>query len=89
MERRQQIIEGIRTRLPFGTDSEIELREDSALADVGLNSLHLITVLLELQREYRLGDDWWTQGGMPNTVGELVNLVERGLSQQTHAVSGA
>ena len=76
---RRQIIEQVRNLLPLGVGAEIELHEELALADLGLNSLHLITTLLELQRRYGFGDEWVAPTRMPCTVGELVTLVERGL----------
>ena len=75
-----QIVERIRNQLPSGASGEVEIMEESALTDLGVNSLHLITALLELQREYGPSDDWFAQVCMPSTVGELVTLVERGLS---------
>ena len=79
MDRRRQIIERLRNQLPFGIGTDIEIHEEAPLVDLGLNSLHLVTTLLELQREYGLGDEWFAEVAMPCTVGELVTLVERGL----------
>jgi hypothetical protein len=81
MEGRRQIIERVRNLLPSGVGHQLDMSEESVLSDLGLNSLHLITALLELQREYNLSDEWCTRAPMPCTVGELVTLVERGLSR--------
>jgi acyl carrier protein len=77
---RDDIITRIRANLPFGADSNSEVREESLLADIGVNSLHLITMLLVLQQEYSLDVDQVTPTDMPTTVGDLVTLVERGMA---------
>ena len=80
MDRRQQIMERIRSLIPDSADPDIAFQEESVLTDFGVNSFHLIAILFELKREYGLSDEW-IPSRMPSTVGELVALVECGLSQ--------
>lgn len=75
---RQTIVRLIKANLPFGADDDSDIGEASILADLGVDSLHLITMLLELQREHDFDVGSLTQYGMPATVGDLVSLVERG-----------
>jgi len=80
MSNRAQIVTRIRAALPFGTDNDVKLTDESVLADLGVSSVHLITMLLTLHREYGLDLAQMTHDQMPSTVGELVALVERGAS---------
>ena len=80
MSSREDIIARIRSALPFGADTNVKLADELVLADLGVTSVHLITMLLTLQREYGLDLAQMTYAGMPSTVGELVTLVERGAS---------
>jgi acyl carrier protein len=73
---REDIISRIKAALPSGTDPHFEVLEESALSDLGVSSIHLITMLLTLRREYGLDIDQVTYARMPSTVGELVSLVE-------------
>jgi hypothetical protein len=82
MDRRREIIDRLRNQLPVGVGADIEIHEELSLVDLGLNSLHLITTLLELQREYGLGDEWFADARAPCTVAELVSLVESGLTDK-------
>lgn len=77
MESRDNIIARVRSHLPFASDPSYEICEESALAELGIDSLHLITLLLTLQDEYRLDVDEMLRLGMPVTVGDLVTLLER------------
>lgn len=76
METRAEIISRIRAHLPFASESDCEVHEDSVLADLGVGSLHLITMLLALQEEYGIDPQKMVDSGMPATVGELVALIE-------------
>jgi acyl carrier protein len=82
METRENIIARIRNHLPFGSDPDCAVREESVLADLGVNSLHLITMLLTLQQEYSFDVDRAAQSGLPTTVGELVTLIEHGMAAE-------
>lgn len=83
MRTRNEIITRIRAHLPFAADAGCDISEQSELADLGVNSLHLITMLLSLQREYSLDIDRATElGTMPATVGELVTMVEQGMRRE-------
>jgi acyl carrier protein len=77
MSARDEVIARIRENLPFNSDSETMLDERDALSDLGVTSLHLITLLLTLQDEYGLDIDRATSAGMPATVGELVSLIQQ------------
>jgi acyl carrier protein len=74
---RDAIIARISATLPFGADPS-ELEEDRLLSDLGVTSLHLITLLMTLQQDYSLDVDQMIQAGMPTTVRELVTLIEQG-----------
>ncbi|MGC3982795.1 MAG: phosphopantetheine-binding protein [Steroidobacteraceae bacterium] len=67
----------IKQHLPFGSDLQEEIGGNTLLAELGLDSLHLITLLLTLQREYSIDMASLTQDGTPETVSDLVALVER------------
>ena len=82
LETRQRIINRIKTHLPFGADANCDIREDSVLADLGVDSLHLITLMLTLQEEFSFDTDSAEQSGLPTTIGDLVALVESGLGER-------
>lgn len=75
MSTRAVIVERIRAEIPAagGPDG---FGEDSDLANLGMTSLHLITVLMQLQQEYDFSMDALLDAGLPKTVGDLVTLVE-------------
>jgi acyl carrier protein len=76
---RNDIIAAIRACLPFAADPACEVREESVLAELGVNSLHLITLLLTLQQDYAFDIDRITQLGLTMTVGDLATVIERGV----------
>jgi acyl carrier protein len=76
MDARKELLGRIRVHFPPGIDPSLELHDDSVLADFGLTSLHLITLVLTLQDEYGLEIDDLVEHGMPVTVGDLLTLVE-------------
>ncbi len=78
-ERRQAILASIKANLPFGADPHCTIEEGSVLADFGVNSLHVITLLLSLQQEYSLDVDQMDRIEMPATVGDLAQLVEHAM----------
>ena len=73
---RTSILAAIRAQLPYPIEEGYELTESSLLADLGVTSLHLITLLLALQQDYALDPDRASRVGMPETVGELISFVE-------------
>jgi acyl carrier protein len=81
-ETRQDIISRIRVHLPFGADPSCEVREEAVLADLGVNSLHLITMLLTLQQEFSLDVELVTLRRLPTTVSDLVTLIEQGMPNE-------
>jgi acyl carrier protein len=76
METRESIIARIKDNLPFAEDPDSPIRDESVLADLGVNSLHLITMLLALKQEYSLDLESMARYRMPTTIGDLVTLVE-------------
>ena len=72
MKTRKQILSEIRAHLPFQGD----VQEETALAELGVSSLHLVTLVLALQRQYGLDIGQLIQLGMPVTVGDVVTFVE-------------
>jgi acyl carrier protein len=76
METRQQVLDRIRRELPFGLDPAMEVSEDSVLADLGLTSLHLLTLMLELQRQYGLDMEKLAAAGLPVTMKDLVDMLD-------------
>ena len=74
---KESILKLIKSNLPFGSDLQGQVREDSLLTDLGVDSLHLITMLLVLQHEYSVDMESMTETGMPATVADLVALVGR------------
>ena len=75
METRKQALERIREQFPFGLDPAMQVDEDSVLADLGLTSLHLLTLMLELQRQYGLDMEKLAEAGMPVTMKDLVDML--------------
>ena len=49
METREQVFDRIREHLPFGLDPSIQMSESSTLSDLGLSSLHLLTLVMSLR----------------------------------------
>jgi acyl carrier protein len=76
METRKQALDRIREQLPFGLDPAMQVDEDSVLADLGLTSLHLLTLVLELQRQYGLDMEKLAAAGLPVTMKDLVDMLE-------------
>ena len=76
METTQMIIGRIRKYLPGGADPTLEVREETLLSDLGVQSLHLISLVLRLQEEHALDISEIDHLGMPVTVGDLVKLIE-------------
>jgi acyl carrier protein len=74
---RHEILAQIRRQLPIGL--HVNVTEESDLNELGITSLHLITLIMAVQREYNLQRDLLADSGMPNTVGELVSMVEEGI----------
>jgi acyl carrier protein len=74
---RKSIIAGISEKLPFGAVSDAGIGDDTNLSEIGVTSLHLITIIVALQREYSFDIASLTQSGMPTTVGDLVTLIEQ------------
>ena len=80
METRKQVLDRIRGQFPFGLDPAMEVHEDSLLAELGLTSLHLLTLMLELQRQYGLDMDKLAAAGLPVTMKDLVDMLDAGQS---------
>jgi acyl carrier protein len=76
METRKQVLDRIREQLPFGLDPAMQVGEDSVLADLGLTSLHLLTLVLELQRRYGLDMEKLAAAGLPVTMKDLVDMLD-------------
>jgi acyl carrier protein len=76
MDSRSEIFDRILDHLPIDARSRHAVTEDATLAQYGVASLHLITLLLELQREFELGGESLADADMPTTVGELVSLIQ-------------
>jgi acyl carrier protein len=75
MDVKQEVLESIRLQLP-AADPDLVISEESVLAELGLTSLHLISLVLALQQQYGLEVDSLVEHGMPITVGDLVTLVQ-------------
>jgi acyl carrier protein len=75
MNTRQQILETIR-----GQISEVDISEETELADLGIASLHLISLIIGLQQEYGFSIEALADSGLPKTVGEIVTLVANSTS---------
>jgi len=78
MESQESILATVKTHLLFSGDPDVLIGMDSVLSDLGVTSLHLITIILELQREYKLDINCMTADGMPTTVRDLVAVIQRG-----------
>ncbi|MDY6946852.1 MAG: acyl carrier protein [Pseudomonadota bacterium] len=76
MNLKDDIVTLIKKNLPFAADRGVAIGDDTILADLGMDSLHLITMLLILQRQYGIEIERVAETGMPATVAELVALVD-------------
>lgn len=74
---KDRVLKLIKEHLPFGPSLQEDIQDDSQLSELGLDSLHLITMLLMLQREYSMDMCSIAEKGMPSTVSELLLLIER------------
>lgn len=72
----ERTIEVVRENLPFETDLPT-VNGESLLVELGVTSLHLISILLALQREYLLDIESVLRGRMPITVADLSAAVEK------------
>jgi acyl carrier protein len=75
METRDNLLERVRKHFPFPLSSPDDIQEGRILADLGLTSLHLLTLVLTLQREYGFDIDQLADIGMPVTVGAMIDLM--------------
>lgn len=76
MATKESVLALIKEHLPFGADLQGDVKEDSLLVELGLDSMHLIMMLLMMQREYSIDMESMTENGMPSTIADLVALVE-------------
>lgn len=76
---RQQILDRIREHVPFGPDPEAGLHEGANLTDVGLTSLHLITLLTIFEQRYGVDLGKVYEAGSPVTIGDLVTTIVNSL----------
>lgn len=82
MDGQAAMLDRILNHLPIGQRSRNVVTEETTLAEFGVASLHLISLLLELQREFGLDSDALMEADMPTTVGELVALIQKHQPQQ-------
>jgi acyl carrier protein len=75
-EARRLVMERIIDILPFGQDPSRCVTESSVLAELGITSLHLITMILALRKHYDIDVDLMMKVGLKMTVGDLATLVQ-------------
>jgi len=75
MDAKGQILYVIREDLRCEIDANRELTDNTALVDLGLSSMELITLLLALKRRYGVRVDAAVLDRMPATVGDIVRLL--------------
>jgi hypothetical protein len=73
---RRQAIERVREHLSSAGVTAPAIEETSAFGDIGLTSLDVLSLLLDVQREYGLPGDWVVNARFPSTVGEFAKLTE-------------
>ena len=78
MEARNRIIEIVSENLPLEVQGSSTLKESSILAELGLTSLHIISILIALNKEYLLDIESVTRGATPRTIADLIAAVARG-----------
>jgi len=74
-EIRNRMLDRIRRHFPFGIDQSVDMNEDSLLSDLGVTSIHLLTLVTSLEREYDFDLDQLADMGMPTTIGDLVTMM--------------
>jgi len=75
MRTREDIVTLIRSEWPELPGSLLGMADEAILAELGLTSIDLITMVLTLQRKYNLDLDRMIQCGMPVTFGDLVGMI--------------
>lgn len=73
---RRRVVERVQQHLASIGIAAASIEETSAFGDIGLTSLDVMTLLLEVQREYGLSGNWIANTRFPNTVGEFADLIE-------------
>lgn len=72
---REDLIDLIRKNAPTNPAPDFEITDHTALTELGLTSMHVLTLILALQREYELDVDDVLEAGMPATVGDVATLL--------------
>ena len=78
---RDSILETVTSTLPFAADPAYKLDERTSLAELGVTSLHLVTMLLSLKKEYDLEPALVSELGLSTTISDLVTLVQKSRSR--------
>lgn len=77
MRTRMEALEIIKTHLPYGIGPGTDFCEDTTLEAIGVTSVHLITMLLTLERTHSVSIHKFAVNGMPTTVGDLVTQLSQ------------
>lgn len=76
MENKQEIIALITRHLPRASGSGNEIGDETILAEVGVRSIDLVSLIVRLWDELELDLQGITAQTMPITIGHLVRLIE-------------
>lgn len=75
MVNREDVLAIIRANTPLSGDAGAVINDETALSEIGLTSLHLVTLLLTFQQQYGLDINGAIASGMPATMGELISMI--------------
>lgn len=73
---RDQVVELVREHLAHLEMGAGNVEEASTFSELGLTSLEVVLILIEVQRECHLEEGWIAEVRLPVTVGELTALVQ-------------
>jgi acyl carrier protein len=77
---RQRIMELVEAHLPRSEHLDSNVRDETTLAELGVNSMWILSLFMTLQDEYTFEMEQLVGQGMPVTIGGLVALLETGIS---------
>lgn len=76
MSQKVDTLRVINDELKRGLKLEKDVGEETVLAEVGVTSMYLITLVVTLKRKYGMNLDGFVKRGMPNTIGDLLRTLE-------------
>ena len=76
---RERLLKKISEHILDMSRDKLEIKEESALFDLGVDSLGMINMLLMLEQEFGLDFDRMIGSTPPKTVGDLLDVAEKAM----------